>query len=61
MTNEEFREAVERLEMNQDQAAGFLGVTQGSISRWATGVNPVPGPVAKALELALAQHEQATR
>jgi DNA-binding transcriptional regulator YiaG len=61
MTNEEFREAVERLEMNQNQAAGFLGVTQGSISRWATGAHPVPGPVAKALELALAQHEETAR
>ena len=53
MTNEEFREAVERLEMNQDQAAGWLGVMQGSVSRWATGVNPVPGPVERALLLAL--------
>jgi DNA-binding transcriptional regulator YiaG len=53
MTKHEFREAVERLEMNQSQAAGFLGVTQGSVSRWATGVNPIPGPVAKALMLAL--------
>jgi len=53
MTNEEFREAVERLQMNQDQAAGWLGVTQPSISRWATGVHPIPGPVAKALLLAL--------
>jgi DNA-binding transcriptional regulator YiaG len=61
MTQHEFREAIERLEMSHGQAAGYLGVTHSAVWRWATGARPVPGPVAKALELALAQHEQATR
>ena len=47
--------------MDQRQAAGWLRVTEGAVSRWVNGLRPIPGPVVVLIELALAQHEQATR
>ena len=61
MTPSEFRAAIERMGMDQRQAAGWLRVTEGAVSRWVNGLRPIPGPVVVLIELALAQHEQATR
>ena len=60
VTSEEFREAIEALEMPQSQAAAYLRVTQATVSRWASGARPVPGIAVKVLEDALAAQE-ATR
>jgi DNA-binding transcriptional regulator YiaG len=55
MTPTEFRQAIERLGMDQRQAAAWLRVTEGAVSRWAHGLRPIPGPVVVLVSLALEQ------
>lgn len=49
MTARELRTALRRLGLSQVRAARALGVSQPAVSRWCTGVERVPGPVAAAL------------
>jgi len=55
MTSKELRAALDDLEMDQRQAAGYLRVTEGAVSRWVNGERAIPGPIIKLLEMALEQ------
>jgi predicted transcriptional regulator len=57
MTPTELRQALDELEMDQSQAAGYLRVTQSAVSRWLTGARPIPGPITRLVEDALAALE----
>ena len=58
MTSSQLRQALEDLGMDQRQAAGWLRVTEGAVSRWVHGLRPIPGPVVVLIEMALTQHEE---
>ena len=60
MTASLFRESLRALGLNGQQAAAFLRVSEATVSRYARGLQPISGPVAKVLEDALAAQE-ATR
>lgn len=55
MTSKQMRQALEDLGMDQRQAAGYLRVTEGAVSRWVNGERPIPGPICKLVEMALAE------
>lgn len=55
VTSSEFLEAIRELEMDQRQMAGYLRVTEGAVSRWVHGERPIPGPIAKLIEMALGE------
>lgn len=41
--------------MSQVELAGKLGITQGMVSKLEKGVHPIEGPVAKLLEMLMAE------
>ena len=45
MTAEEYREALERLDLSQAEVGRLLLVGDRTSRRWALGETPVPGPV----------------
>jgi len=51
MTAEEFKQARERMRLTQKDLASRLDVTETTIYRYETGVNPIP----RTVELALKQ------
>jgi hypothetical protein len=53
MTAEEYRKALDRLEMTQGAAGELFGVGIRSSRRWALGEARIPGPVALLLNLML--------
>ena len=53
----ELLEAIRKLGMDQRQAAAYLRVTEGAVSRWVSGARPIPGPISKLIEIALAESE----
>lgn len=55
MTAKELRAAQEALQMTGEQLAAYLGVTGGAVSRWLSGKRPIPGPVAKLINMAVQQ------
>ena len=57
MTSKELREALVDLGMDQRQAAGYLRVSEGAVSRWVNAERAIPGPICKLLEMALADLE----
>ena len=52
---------MQEMGMDQRQFAAFLRVTEGAVSRWLSGGNPVPGTVVALVEMALAQRTQEAR
>ena len=59
MEHEAFRAALQILGLNGQQAAAFLRVSEATVSRYARGLQPISGPVAKLLEDALTAQEAA--
>lgn len=57
MSGYELREAIRALGMDQRQAAGYLRVTEGAVSRWVNGERPIPGPICKLIEMAVLELE----
>jgi len=57
MTSKQLRRALESLGMDQRQAAAYLRVTEGAVSRWVNDERPIPGPICKLVEMALAELE----
>jgi DNA-binding transcriptional regulator YiaG len=55
MTSKELRQALKRLGMSQGQMAAYLGVTRSAVTHWAGGRRPVPGPVAKLVEILMGE------
>jgi DNA-binding transcriptional regulator YiaG len=53
MTTEEYRKALERLQMTQGAAGELFGVGSRTARRWALGEARIPGPVAILLHLML--------
>lgn len=53
MTANQYRAAIDRLNLSQAQAAVFLGVSLKQSQRWANAHAPVPEAVAKLLRLML--------
>lgn len=51
MTADEFRDAIEALELSQVAAAQALEVDARTVRRWALGEREIPGPVRVALRL----------
>jgi hypothetical protein len=45
MTTDQYRKALQRLGLNQQQAGRLLGISPRQASRLATGVSPISGPV----------------
>jgi transcriptional regulator with XRE-family HTH domain len=43
------------LGMSSSQMAAYLRVTPGAVGRWLRGERAIPGPVARLVEMALAQ------
>jgi len=54
MTPAEYKSARATLGLSHDDLAAWLGVNRASSYKWESGVNEVPGPVARAVGLALA-------
>lgn len=55
MQASDLRAALDELGMTQAQLAGFLRVTESAVSRWVNAQRPIPGPVTKLIEQALAE------
>lgn len=55
MTDEQYRRALDKLGINQVEAAKLLGVDDRTSRRWALGERGVPGPVAHFLRFLLRQ------
>ena len=51
MTSAQYREALEKLGLNQKQAAVFLGLSLRTSARYALDEYPVPEAIAKLLRL----------
>lgn len=51
MTPSEFREAIDRLGLNQNAAAAFLRVGVRTVRRWAIGDADIPYPAVMVLKL----------
>jgi DNA-binding transcriptional regulator YiaG len=54
MTPDEYREAIERLDLSQVGAARLLGVDERTSRRWAIGERPIPGPAERFLRYLIA-------
>lgn len=54
MTPDEYRDAIERLELSQVAAAKLLGVDDRTSRRWASGERDVPAPAARFLQYLIA-------
>lgn len=64
MTSEQFRTAIERLELSQVAAARLLGVDERTSHQWANGERDIPAPVVRFLHYLIATQtkgEQAMR
>lgn len=53
MTSKQYRETIKSLGLNQEQAAGFLGVSPRTSQSYALGETRIPEPVAKLLRLTI--------
>ena len=53
MTPDQFRAAIERLGLTQEQAGLWLGVSGRQGQRYANGEAAIPGPVARLIRLVL--------
>jgi hypothetical protein len=51
MTKEQYREAIDALDLNQVQAGRFIGVGPRTSRRWALGEAPIPRATAMLLRL----------
>ena len=51
MKADDFAAVLEGLGWNQKDAAKYLGVTEGAVSRWVHGKRKIPGPVRKLMTL----------
>lgn len=61
MTPEEYRAALDALDLTQAQAAKLMGVDDRTSRRWALGERAIPGSVSLALELMLGQQPKTER
>jgi transcriptional regulator with XRE-family HTH domain len=61
MTPEEYRAALEALDLTQAQAAKLMEVDERTSRRWALGERAIPGSVSLALELMQSQQPKAER
>jgi hypothetical protein len=50
LTNNQYRQAIARLGLNQVEASKFFGVDDKTSPRWCRGDSPVPVAVAKLLK-----------
>lgn len=57
MTKDEYRSALGRLGLTQEQVGALLDVGPRTARRWATGETPVPGPVEMHVRLWLERPE----
>jgi len=53
MTKEDFRLALEMVELSHEGCARWLDITSRQVRRWLSGESPVPESVAKLLRLAI--------
>ena len=54
MTDEEYRNAIAALGLQQTEAARLLGVDERTSRRWASGEREIPPPAARFLRFLLA-------
>lgn len=54
MTPDEYRTALESLDLSQVGAARLLGVDERTSRRWAIGERPIPGPAERFLRYLIA-------